>query len=322
MSKKTLLAAAIATIFTGPAIADWPETPVQVVVPWGAGGLADSVARAFTTAIKEEGLLEQPVAVINMDSHFSIGMRRVNDAKPDGSEFLLANVAMMAGEATGVMDFGYRNFEPVAETGESCFIPVVRASSGIDSISGLLDAASGEDPVIVGVNIGANNHVAAAMLANSKSEASFRYTQTGGDTASFTALKGEQINLAFLSAAAVSKFMIDENGNLNTKEFVPLGYMGESRHPDLPDLPTVIEQGVTASFCIPLWWFAPKDTDATTVSALADVLEQAQKTDNVQTFYIKRMMAPSFYRGDTFAARLDRLWSSVAPIAEQVAKSK
>lgn len=322
MINKTLLAAATAIAICGsPALAEWPEGPVQVIVPWGAGGLADSVARAFTTAIETNDLISQSIAVINMDGHFSIGMRRVNDATPDGEEFLLANIAMMAGEASGVMDFGYRNFEPVAETGESCFVPTVRAASGITNIEGLLEAASGDEPVIVGVNIGANNHVAAAMLENANDDASFRYTQTGGDTASFTALKGEQTDLAFLSAAAVSKFLIDEDGNIDTSEFTPLGYMGEDRHPALGDLPTVMEQGIDASFCIPLWWFAPQGTDEATVSALADVLEAAHETEAVQTFYQERMMAPSFHRGEAFKQRLDTLWENVAPMARLVARS-
>lgn len=318
MTKKTILAAAVTMTLAGPVLADWPEAPITVVVPWGSGGLADSVARTFTNAIEQNDLLEQPVAVINMDSHFSGGMRRVKDANPDGTEFLLANVAMMAGEASGMMDFGYHDFEPVAETGESCFVPTVRTSSDIVSISALLEAASSSEPVVVGVNIGANNHVAAAMLANSSPDADFRYTQTGGDTASFTALRGEHTDVAFLSAAAVSRFLTDENGNLDTTELTPLGYMGENRHPAMPDMPTVIEQNVDASFCIPLWWFAPKGTDAAIVSGLADVLEQAQETESVQNFYAEQMIAPSFYRGENFDARLDNLWSNVAPLAKQV----
>ena len=319
---KFLATTAICVAISTTARAEWPERPVSLVVPWGAGGLADSVARALTGAIERQDLLGQPVAVINSDGHFSIGMRRVVDAEPDGDEFLLANIAIMAGEASGVMDFGYRDLVPIAETGESCFIPTVRADSGIADVAGLLEAAKGEAPVVVGVNIGANNHVAAAMLETTDPDAGFRYTQTGGDTASFTALKGEQIDLAFLSAAAISKFLADGDGGIDTSEFKPLGYMGEQRHTALPDLPTVIEQGVDASFCIPLWWFAPKGTDEAVVARLAEVLEEAANSESVQAFYGDRMMTASFYSGDELSARLDRLWESTRPLAEQVAKAK
>lgn len=313
---------AICVAVSTAAHADWPERPVSLVVPWGAGGLADSVARAFTGAIERQNLLGQPVAVINSDAHFSIGMRRVVDATPDGGEFLLANIAIMAGEASGVMEFGYRDLVPVAETGESCFIPTVRADSGIEDIAGLLEATKADEPVVVGVNIGANNHVAAAMLEKTDPDASFRYTQTGGDTASFTALKGEQIDLAFLSAAAISKFLADGSGGLDTSQFRPLGYMGEQRHNALPDLPTVKEQEVDASFCIPLWWFAPEGTDDAVVARLATVLEEAANSESVQSFYADRMMTASFYSGDELSARLDRLWERTRPLAEQVARSK
>lgn len=318
----TISIAAAATLLSAPALAEWPEAPVKVVVPWAAGGLADSVARAFIGSIEENDLLPQPVAVVNVAGHFSIGMRRVRDAQADGQEFLLANVAIMAGEASGVMDFGFQEFEAIAETGESCFVPTVRTDSGINNIAALLKKAAGKDPVVVGVNIGANNHVAAAMLASAEDASEFRYTQTGGDTASFTALKGEQIDLAFLSAAAVSKFMMDEDGALDTSEFTPLAYMGEERHPSMPDLPTVNELGYNASFCIPLWWFAPKGTDAEIVAKFAETLEQAAGTERVQAFFSQRMMAPVFRSGEDFENRLQVLWKDVRPMAEQVTRAK
>lgn len=309
-------------VFATPAVAEWPTQPVQIVVPWKAGGLADSVARAFQSSIEENKLQSQPLVVINMGGHFSIGMRRVKEAEPLGKEFLLANIAIMAGEGSGVMDFGFRDFEAVAETGESCFVPTVRSGMGVDSLATLAERAKSGEPLIVGVNIGANNHVASAMLEDAFGKVSFRYTQTGGDTANYTALKGEQIDLSFLSAAAISKFAFDEQGKIDESVIRPLAYMGTSRHPKLPDLPTATEAGFDASFCMPMWWFAPKGTPGEAVSGLADVLEKAHKTERVQAFYEDRMIAPSFQRGDALNERMADLWRDIEPKAAQVRKGK
>lgn len=312
----------LGTAVASPALAQsqWPTAPVRIVVPFAAGGLADVVGRAFQASIQENNLLAQPMVIVNVGGHFSIGMRRVKDAAADGSEFLLGNVSIMAGEGSGVLDFGYRDFIPVAETGASCFIPVVRRDSGIADLAGLMDrAASGGDPVVVGVNIGANNHLAAAMLTAAKEGASFRYTQTGGDSASYTALIGDQIDLAFLSDSALSTYAMTAEGDLDpNSEIVPVAYMAEARNGDLPDLPTAIEQGFDTTFCIPMWWLAPAGTPAEAVEALADTLEEAAASERVQAFYADNMMQPTFARGAALQERLDALWADLEPVAATV----
>ncbi|GAB5375537.1 MAG: hypothetical protein AcusKO_19990 [Acuticoccus sp.] len=60
------LAAAFALAGSGAALAEWPEKPVKVVVPFKAGGTSDQVTRAFQAAIEENDLLEQPITVVNV----------------------------------------------------------------------------------------------------------------------------------------------------------------------------------------------------------------------------------------------------------------
>jgi tripartite-type tricarboxylate transporter receptor subunit TctC len=126
--------------------AAWPEKPVTVVVPFQAGGTSDQVTRAFQAAIQEEGILAQPITIINVGGHYSIGSRRVLESEPDGHEFLVIHVALMGGEGTGVLDFSWRDFTPVAATGQFCVAPMVRKDSGIDSVDELLAQRMVESP--------------------------------------------------------------------------------------------------------------------------------------------------------------------------------
>lgn len=64
MKFKHLLVAAVTTAaIAGPAVAEWPEKPIQLIVPWGAGGATDQVTRVV--AAEMEAQLGQSVVVVN-----------------------------------------------------------------------------------------------------------------------------------------------------------------------------------------------------------------------------------------------------------------
>ena len=325
--KTTLLgsvfaAALLAVGAAGPAVAEWPEKPVTVVVPFNPGGTSDQVARNFQIAIEENDLVSQPVTIVNVGGHYSIGSRRVMEAAPDGHEFLLIHIALMGGEGTGVNDFGYRDFEPVASTGEFCLAPMVRKDSGIDTLEQLLAKAKDEpDSLIFGANLGAINHMAGIMLQNAMPGAEFRFVQIGGGTANFTALTGAQTNATVLSGAEVVNFTLDENGNPSDESQIkPLAYTGAERHPALADLPTAKELGFDVEFCVQSWWFAPKGTPQEAIDGFADALEAASASDRIQTFYKDRLFGDVFLRGDELQVSLDATWDRILPVAEQASQ--
>jgi tripartite-type tricarboxylate transporter receptor subunit TctC len=323
---KRIVTTAVVALLTltcaGSVFAEWPDKPIKVVVPFNAGGTSDQTARAFQAAIKENDLLSQPVTIINVGGHYSIGSRRVMEATPDGYEFLLIHIALMGGEGSGVLDFSYRDFEPVAATGEFCLCPMVRKDSGIDSLQQLLMKAKEEpDNLLFGANLGAINHMAGIMLQNAEPSAKFRFVQIGGGTANFTALTGAQTNVTVLSGAEVVNFTLNPDGTPNPESQIkPLAYTGAERHPKLPDLPTVKELGYDVEFCVSSWWFAPKGTPAEAVEGFADALEKASQTERVIKFYEGQLFTDGFLRGAALQQSLDATWERILPVAQQAAQ--
>jgi putative tricarboxylic transport membrane protein len=307
----------------GPVRAAWPEKPVKAVIPFKAGGTSDQVARAFQAAIQENEILSQPVTIINVGGHYSIGSRRVLEAEPDGYEFLLIHIALMGGQAGGILDFRWQDFEPVAATGQFCLSPMVRKDSGIDSVDQLLEkTAESPKELLFGANLGAINHMAGIMLQNTEPGAAFRFVQIGGGTSNFTALTGGQTNATVLSGAEVVNFTRMPDGSENPEaQIKPLAYTGEERHPKLPELPTMKELGRDMVFCIDSWWFAPPGTPQEAIDGMADVLEQASKTDRVKKFYQSHLFAPVFLRGQELEQSLDDTWERIKPVAEQAAQA-
>ncbi len=321
--RSLLAAGAIAGLaFGGTAEAEWPEKPINVIVPFAAGGTSDQVTRAFQAAIQENDILDQPVTIINVGGHYSIGSRRVLEAEPDGYEFLTIHIALMGGEGTGALDFSWRDFTPVAATGQFCLSPMVRKDSGIDSVDELLAKAAAEpDSVLFGCNIGAINHMAGIMLQNTEPGAKFRFVQIGGGTENFTALTGAQTNATILSGAEVVNFTLMPDGSDNPESQVkPLAYTGPERNPRLPELATMQELGRDMVFCVDSWWFAPKDAPAEAVEGMANALEQAAQTQRIQTFYENQAFGPLFLKGEALQQSLEDTWARIEPVAKQAAQ--
>lgn len=321
--RKLLLGIAIATVtFTSTAFAEWPEKPVKLIVPFKAGGTSDQVARTTQASIQESDALPQPVTVVNVGGHFSIGSRQVMEAKPDGYTFLLIHLALMGGEGTGALNFGWRDFAPVASVGEFCVLPMVRKDSGINSVEELLAKAKNEpDTLIYGANLGAINHLAGIMMQETTPGAKFRFVQIGGGTANYTALTGAQTNATVLSGAEVVKFTLLPDGSDNPdSQIKPLAYTGPERFPGLPDLPTMKELGYDMEFCIKSWFFAPKDTPQEAIDGFAAAIKQAAETDRYKQFLTDKGFGSAIAVGDEMAAELEETWKRVEPVAKLAAK--
>ncbi|WP_157961931.1 Bug family tripartite tricarboxylate transporter substrate binding protein [Acuticoccus kandeliae] len=323
---KTCVVAGLASVLslgmaTG-AMAEWPEKPIKVIVPFQAGGTSDQVTRAYQVALQENEILPEPLTVVNVGGHFSIGARQVMEAEPDGYTFLTLHIALMGGEGGGVFDFGYRDYEPVATTGEFCVLPVVRKDSGIDSVEQLLQKAADEpDTLLFGANLGAINHMGGILLQNLVDGAKFRFVQIGGGTANFTALTGGQTNVSVLSAAEVANFTRNPDGTeIADTQIKPLAYTGAERVGVLKEIPTMKELGYDLNYCVESWWFAPKGTPQEAIDGLANALEEASKTERIQKFYEEKMFSPTFLKGDAMQASLDATWQRIEPVAKQAAQ--
>ncbi len=311
----TLAAAAAAMLMATPVLAAWPEKPVKVIVPFKPGGSSDQTARTFQKAITDNNLMPQKLTIVNVGGHYTIGSRQALEAKPDGYTFLLIHKALMGAQGGGMIDFGYADFEPVAETSEFCLLSCVRENDErFTDVKSLLKMATDKpDSLIFGANLGALNHMAGIQLQNTTPGAKFRFVQIGGGTANFTALIGNQTDTTVLSMA--------EYLNFKVKGVKGLCYMFPTRAPEAPEVPTCKEAGLgDLVYCVGSWWLAPKGTPKEAVDGLADVLEKAMETEYVQTMLKKKAMAPTFTRGEAFAKKLDATYKIVEPTAKQASK--
>ena len=134
----------------------YPKKPIQIVVPYLAGGGTDTFARILQKSLNLKGALGEEFVVTNKDGgSATIGSRQVKDAPPDGYQLLCHHEGIIATKLAGVVDYGPEAFRPIAQTGSIVLLMVVRADSKYRNLTDLLrEAQKNPNTIRVGANQG------------------------------------------------------------------------------------------------------------------------------------------------------------------------
>jgi tripartite-type tricarboxylate transporter receptor subunit TctC len=297
------------------ALAEYPEKPIKIVVPFGPGGTTDLTARAFQKAITDDGLLSQPVVVVNTTGGAvgSVGSRSVLSAGPDGYTFLIHHLGMMSAGAAGTHDFSYKDFDPVAGTTDFCSVVVVAADSPHNSLGDFLKAAKANpDTIVYGANLGGNLHMVGLMMEALEPGAKLRIVQIGGEVENVTAIKGGIINATTLSTGTFTRYK--DEGLKAIADLAP------EREPTVKDVPTAAEQGYDLEFCVQHWWYAPKGTPQQAIDTFAAALKKALANKELQAFFEGRSTLLTYSAGEELKTKLDRTYETIAPVAVRARK--
>jgi putative tricarboxylic transport membrane protein len=300
-----------------PVLAEYPDKPIKVVIPFKPGGMSSQVATLFQKVFKANpDFLGAPMAIMYVPgAGGSIGARRVMNADPDGYEFLLVHLALMSRQAAGLVDFGYKNFDPVVQAVGTCIVTVVYETSPYQTLPELLDAAKQKpDSLIFGVNLGALNHMSGITLQNSSPGSKFRFVQSGAGNDVFVALKGKHIDAGNFAIGVQNKFKPGGSKGL--------ALMAKERYPGMPELPTAKEQGYDATFCFENWWFAPKGTPQHAIDHFANAIQKALDTEDAKEFMKTKFFFPAYSRGEDLKKHMDDVWGKIEPVAKQVKDAK
>lgn len=141
-----LLLAAAAAFGAGAASAAWPERPLTLIVPWGAGGGTDATARIIAALLEKE--LGQPVNVVNRTGgNGVVGHQALAGAAPDGYTIGLATVEIAMLHHQGLTQLSYRNYTPIALMNADPAALMVSADArfaGLDDVLKLARASPGK----------------------------------------------------------------------------------------------------------------------------------------------------------------------------------
>ena len=225
----------------------FPSKPIRIVVPFGAGGVADLTARTVAQKLSES--LGTPVVIDNKPGAGGVvAGDTVAKAEPDGHTLLLMSnaTAVSAGLFKSLPFDPVRDFAPVSTLGYFDIAVIVPADSKFKTLGDLLAFAKANPGKLNlgSINIGSTQNLAAELFKTS-SGADVQIVPFNGTPAVITALRGSQIDAAVEILGPVLP-------QINAKALRALAVTGDKRAAVLPDVPTAKESGL-ATYVASSW---------------------------------------------------------------------
>ena len=258
------------------ALAQYPEHPLKLVVPFPPGGPTDIVARPLAQALGTA--LKQPVVVENRGgAGGSIGADVVAKSAPDGYTLLMGTVGTNAINGALYSKLAYdpvKDFTPIALVASSPVALVVNPLSEYKTAAEYVAAARANPGKVSFGSAGAGTpgHLTGEMFATA-AQVKLQHVPYKGSAPAVTDLLGNQIPSMFDPLQSVI-------GHIRAGKLRPLAISGNARSSALPDVPTFDEAGVKGVESR-AWWavFAPANLPGDIAARLRSEIEKIAKSD-------------------------------------------
>lgn len=277
LNRRHLLQAAalsITPMCRAQATSAFPTRPLRIIVPFGAGGVADLTARAVGQQLATQ--LGQPVVIDNRPGAGGVvAGELVAKAEADGHTLLLmSNGTAVSAGLFKALPFNPRSdFAPVSLLGLFDIAIVVPETSPHQSLAELMrfGRANPGQLNIGTVHIGSTQHLAAELL-RSQANLIAQIIPYNGTPALINALRGGQVDV-------VVEILGPLKPQIKARAVRLLGVMGESRPKDLPQTPVVRELPGLSGFNVSSWnaLAAPGRTPRPIVDRLSSEVGKALK---------------------------------------------
>jgi tripartite-type tricarboxylate transporter receptor subunit TctC len=259
--------------------ANWPERPVNMIVPFPPGGTPDIGARLVAPKMSEA--LGQPVTIENRGgAGATIGTRAVVQARPDGHTVLMGSISFL----TSPLTMQPMPYDPVADlrvvslVSTSPYILVVRADAPPRDIAGFhaWTRAEGARLNYGSAGIGTPLHLG-AELYKMMMGVQLTHVPYRGSGPALTALLAGEVNMVFGDVPGFA-------AQIRAGTVRALAAMTEARIAQFPDVPTMAESDPRlAGYDVYTWAMlaAPKATPDGPVQRLNTAVLQAARTPEV-----------------------------------------
>jgi tripartite-type tricarboxylate transporter receptor subunit TctC len=305
------------TLTAGTAPADdYPSRPIRLIVPYAAGGGADSVARIVAKRVGET--IGQAIVIENRGGGGSIiGTELVNTSEPDGYTLLLGQSGPISINPAVYKTLPYdpiRDFAPVSMTTAYPYIMVVNPALGVKTLQEFVALAKSQPGKLNygTTGVGAANHLVTELF-DSKAGIAMTHIPYRGTALAVADLIAGHVQVVFADPISALPYM--DAGTL-----LALAVTSKDRSPVAPTVPTISESGYPGFDAI--GWhgiLAPANTPAAIVKKLNTEIVEALKDPDTRALLEKQAMQTVGNSPQAFAdfIKLDiAIWKEVADQAK------
>ncbi|MFM1949937.1 MAG: hypothetical protein RL706_1958 [Pseudomonadota bacterium] len=266
----------------------YPHKPIKIVVPFGAGGVADLTARTVAQKLGEN--MGQSIVIENKPGAGGVvATDAVAKSAPDGYTLLLMSnaTAVSAGLFKSLPYDAEKDLAPLSILGTFDLAIVVPQDSKFTNLSELLSYAKANPGKlnIGSINVGSTQHLAAELF-KSTAGIDAQVVPFNGTPAVMTALRGGQIDVGVEILAPVLP-------QIKGQALRALAVTGDKRAAALPQVPTAKEAGVSALYAAS--WnalAAPAKTPRDIVQRLNQEIQSALNAPDVRKKLLDMNVSP------------------------------
>jgi tripartite-type tricarboxylate transporter receptor subunit TctC len=263
----SVVSIALASVFGQAAAQDFPSRPIKLVIPQAPGSGADVVGRMLADFMSRD--LKQPVVVSNRPGANGIIASQMVQGEPaDGYTVLLTSVSLVSFNQFLYKNVPYdplKDFTFIAPVSDAGFVVVASNESGIKSWADLLKKAKAQpgDLTFSSAGLGNSTHLYTEMIALRSGLKLRHIPYKSSGPALMAVASGETDLMTVTTATGLTQ--------IKAGRVVALAQSGESRSPQLPDLPLLKELTPDVP-ALPGWYalVGPAKLDPKVTQTLAD----------------------------------------------------
>lgn len=278
----SLVAVGFAVASLGTVQAAYPERPITIIVPWGAGGGTDAVGRIIANLLEKD--LGVPVNVVNRTGGSGVvGHSAIANAKPDGYTIGIATVETAMMHWVGLTDLTYADYTIFGQVNLDPGGLMVSADSPYKDAKALLadiKAKPAKTFKASGTGQGGIWHLGYAgwMLSEDVDVTKVPWVPSQGSAPALKDMVAGGVN--FITSSLAEGRALIEAGKVR-----PLANMGESRLGLFPDVPT-LKEATGSDWTVGAWRVVagPKGTPQEVMDVLEPAVKRAYENDEYKKF--------------------------------------
>ena len=291
-------AAALLALFAGTALAAYPERPITLIVPWGAGGGTDAVARFFGSYLEKD--LGQPVNVVTRTGgNGVVGHSAIAQAAPDGYTIGLITVEISMMHWQGLTELTPASYQPLALVNADPAGFQVRADSPYKTVKDVIDAVKANPGKLKASGTGQGGiwHLAiAGLLSDQKIDPNaVPWVPSNGAAPGLQDLVAGGVDIVPCSIPE-ARALIDAG---KVKSLAIFADKAPALYPSLP----TIKQATGSDWKTAAWrgFAMPKGTPKDVVDKLTNAIQKAYESKEYKDFLAQRGFGAEWARQDDFA---------------------
>jgi tripartite-type tricarboxylate transporter receptor subunit TctC len=320
MKRRTFIATAAAALIgaiglAGPTYAAYPERPLTLIVPWGAGGGTDATARIVASLLEKE--IGQPINVVNRTGGSGVvGHSAIAEATPDGYTLGIATVEIGMMHWQGLTELTSENYTPLALVNEDPAAVTVRADAPWADLGALIEEIKANPGKLKASGTGQGGiwHLAIVGLLSELDidPAAVVWVPSEGAAPGLQDLVAGGVDI-------VPASIPEARSLLDAGRVKSLAVMSSERNPAFPDVPTT-EETVGAAWNIGAWRgiVGPKGLPEEVSAVLIPALEKVYNSAEYKDFMGGRGFGMRWAAGDEFGAFMKESDTNLGDVMKKV----